>query len=186
MLCQELDVKPELVVVALDKGEHRAPPFLKLNPAHAIPVLDDNGFILAESHSIMRYLCQKQGGDRFYPSAPGPRALVDQWLDWTHCKLNPPVQTLTIQTLFAGDKKDPAVVETALSGAKEALAVLDAAIAEKRGLGGEVTIADFALSTTVALYEICGGGLDGVPSVEAWYAKIKKLPSFLATKPPIG
>jgi glutathione S-transferase len=186
MICKELGLEPATAPIAFEKGEHHAPEFVKLNPAHAVPVLDDDGFILAESHAIMRYLCQKHGGERFYPTDPAQRALVDQWLDWNHCRLNPPVQTLAIQTFFAGNKRDPVVVEKVRGEALAALSVLDQALPQRRGIGGETSLADIAVATTVALYEMCQADLDKTPGVRDWFAKMKTLPTFAATVPRVN
>ena len=184
VLCQELGLKPELMLVALEKGEHLARKFVGLNPAHAVPVLDDDGFVLAESNAIMRYLCDRHHGDRFYPRDGAARALVDQWLDWNHCKLNPPLQTLTVQLMFMGDKADAGIVDKARREADEALKVLDAGLLAGRGMGGkEASLADVAIATTVALHEPCGVSLEAVPRVRSWYEGIKRWPSFAATSP---
>lgn len=183
MLCFELGITPELLPVAIDQGEHKSEAFLRLNPAHAVPVLDDEGFILAESHAIMRYLCQKCGGERFYPASAQARAAVDQWLDWTHCRLNPPIQTLAIQILFAGKNRDSALVERAQNDAREALTVLELALPAKRGIGGETSLSDLAIATTLALYELCQGSFETTPRAKAYYEKLKRLASFKATAP---
>lgn len=51
----------ELVFVDLGKGEQRQPQFLKLNPNHRVPVLEDDGFILWESYAITQYLADSGG-----------------------------------------------------------------------------------------------------------------------------
>lgn len=183
MLCHELNLELDLVLVAMERGEHRAPDFLSLNPAHAVPVLDDAGFVLAESHAIMRYLCQKHGADHLYPSELQRRACVDQWLDWTHCSLNPPIQVMAIQLLFAGDQRDMTLVERARVEARQALHVLETGLASKRGIGGELSLADIALVTTLGLYEMCGGNLDENARIRDYYGKLKSIPSFAATAP---
>lgn len=185
ILCHELGLTPELIPVALEKGEHMAPEFLRLNSAHAVPVLDDGGFVLAESHAIMRYLCQRHGGERFYPVDIAQRAQVDQWLDWTHCKLNPPIQTLAIQLMFMGDKSDPAVVQTARREAAQALQVLEGALPLQRGVGSpQSSLADIAAATTLALYAACQGDLESAPGVRSWFDRLRSQEAFVATQAP--
>lgn len=53
----------------------------KINPQHTIPVLNDDGFILGDSHAIMCYLSEKYGkNDALYPKDLRKRAVVNQRL----------------------------------------------------------------------------------------------------------
>ena len=52
LLLAHLGIRCEIVEVDILKGESRTPEFLKINPNGRTPVLDDNGFILAESNAI--------------------------------------------------------------------------------------------------------------------------------------
>ena len=75
----------KLVPVNIMKGKHRTPEFKKLNPFQKIPVMDDNGFVLQESHAILRYLNGSRAvADNWYPKDLKKRALVDRYLDWHH------------------------------------------------------------------------------------------------------
>jgi glutathione S-transferase len=75
----KLDV--EVITVDLFKGEHLNPEFVKLNPAHQVPVLVDGDFVLCESRAIMAYLVSKyQPGSSLYPTDIYKRAIVDQRL----------------------------------------------------------------------------------------------------------
>ena len=50
------------------------------SPADLTPLLEEAGLpkgSLWESCAIMQYLCNKHGLDRFYPTNPGERAMVD-------------------------------------------------------------------------------------------------------------
>jgi glutathione S-transferase len=185
MVCEELGIVPELLPVALDQGEQTSPAFLRLNPAHAVPVMDDEGFVLSESHAIMRYLCLRHGATSLYPGDVAGRALVDQWLDWNHCRLNPPAQTLAIQLLFMKDKADGPTVERARKEARLALEVLDRGLEAKRGIGAAAhSLADISIGTTMALLAFCGETFAATPRAQALYQAQERLPSFIATRPP--
>src|SRR5919206_4910218 len=68
--CEEVDVW----------GKTTTPEYLAKYPAHLTPLLEAEGLprgALGESCAIMAYLCNKHGLDRFYPTDPGQRAMVD-------------------------------------------------------------------------------------------------------------
>jgi glutathione S-transferase len=61
-------------------GKKSTPEFLSKDPADLTPLLEEEGLprgSLWESCAIMQYLCNKHGLDRFYPTDPGERAMVD-------------------------------------------------------------------------------------------------------------
>ena len=61
-------------------GVSTSPEFLKMNPAHLTPTIEEAGLpkgALWESCAIMQYLCNKHGLTRFYPADPAERAMVD-------------------------------------------------------------------------------------------------------------
>jgi len=64
LLLAHLGIPCEIVGVDILKGESRTEEFLKINPNGRTPVLDDNGFILAESNAILAYLTK---GTKFLP-----------------------------------------------------------------------------------------------------------------------
>lgn len=50
----------------------------QLNPQHTVPLLDDNGVLIADSHAICAYLSETYGtNDRLYPNDLVKRAMVD-------------------------------------------------------------------------------------------------------------
>ena len=54
MTVYQLNAPVELVYVDLQKGEQNLPAYLKLNPNHRVPVLEDGDFYLWESRAIMQ------------------------------------------------------------------------------------------------------------------------------------
>ena len=63
LLLAQLGIACEIVEVDILKGKSRTPEFLKINPNGRTPVLDDNGFVLAESNAILALSC---AGDEIF------------------------------------------------------------------------------------------------------------------------
>ena len=101
-------------------GKTREPEFLAKDPAHLTPMLEEEGLprgSLWESCAIMAYLCNKHGLDRFYPTDPGERAMVDSANFYLIGTLYPLVARATYPTL--GFPQYPG--EVATSGASDEL-----------------------------------------------------------------
>ena len=61
-------------------GKTRSDEFLAKNPAHLTPMMEAAGLpkgVVFESCAIMQYLCNKHHLDKFYPTEPEKRAMVD-------------------------------------------------------------------------------------------------------------
>jgi glutathione S-transferase len=58
--------------------------FLELNPFGLIPAVIDEGVVLRESNTIVRYLAAKHGPEELYPRELIARARVEQWMDWAN------------------------------------------------------------------------------------------------------
>src|SRR5213596_2635692 len=100
-------------------GKTTTPEFLAKDPAHLTPMLEEAGLprgSLWESCAIMQYLCNKHGLERFYPTEPGRRAMVDSAMFYLVGTLYPLVARATYPTL--GFPQYPG--ETATSNADDA------------------------------------------------------------------
>lgn len=65
------------------------PEFGAMNPHRTVPVIDDDGTVVWESGSILRYLAAKYGAGTLWPEDPAERAAADQWAEWAHTTLQP-------------------------------------------------------------------------------------------------
>ncbi|HEX3290080.1 MAG TPA: glutathione S-transferase family protein [Gaiella sp.] len=91
-------------------GKKSTPEFLAKDPADLTPLLEETGLprgALWESCAIMQYLCNKHGLDRFYPTDPGERAMVDSAMFYLVGTLYPLLARATYPTLgfpqYAGE-----------------------------------------------------------------------------------
>jgi len=86
MCIKALNLDVDLIKLDMyQKYEHKKPWFVKMNPQHTVPTINDNEFILWESRSILCYLVNKYGRDteqnsQLYPLDPEQRAMVDRLL----------------------------------------------------------------------------------------------------------
>src|SRR4029078_4424860 len=73
-------------------GKKTTPDFLTKDPADLTPLLEEEGLprgSLWESCAIMQSLCNKHGLDRFYPTEPGERSMVDSAMFYLICAFYP-------------------------------------------------------------------------------------------------
>jgi glutathione S-transferase len=86
-------------------GHKSTPEFLAMDPADLTPLLEEEGLpkgALWESCAIMQYLCNAHGLDRFYPTDPGERAMVDSAMFYLIGTLYPLVARATYPKLGFG------------------------------------------------------------------------------------
>jgi glutathione S-transferase len=69
-LVGELGLPHEHISAGGDFGGLGDPGFLAMNPHGRVPTIDDDGVVVWESHTILRYLAAKQGGAAWWPEAP--------------------------------------------------------------------------------------------------------------------
>ncbi|HEU4451001.1 MAG TPA: glutathione S-transferase family protein [Gaiellaceae bacterium] len=114
-------------------GKKGTPEFLAKDPADLTPLLEEEGLptgALWESCAIMQYLCNKHGLDRFYPTDPGERAMVDSAMFYLVGTLYPLLARATYPTLgfpqYAGEvATSEADDEMKAKAAKDAEAALE-------------------------------------------------------------
>src|SRR3546814_10378455 len=80
--CAELGLPFERVDVGGPFGGNRTPEYLAMNPNGLVPTMDEDGFVLWESNSIVRYLASGHGLGGLCPADPRQRADAERWMDW--------------------------------------------------------------------------------------------------------
>src|SRR5262245_8386478 len=124
-LMEEAGLEYELRHVAMDKGAHRSPEYLAVNPNHQVPTLIDGGVKIHESNAILRYLCAKHRLTTWYPEDLPSLAKVEQWLDWNQCRLSPAVVDIVLNKVFLGAAGDRHAIERGLSRLAELWSTLE-------------------------------------------------------------
>ena len=174
----------ELVEVDLMKAEQKSAAFLALNPFGQVPVLEDEGSVIADSNAILVYLATRYGDASWLPRDPVGAASVQRWLSVAAGEIASGPATARIINLF-GKATDPA---DAIARAHRILGLLDASLAGRAWVAaGWPTIADVALYSYIA--RAPEGNVDLAPyaNVGTWLARVEALPRFQPfIKSPVG
>ena len=171
------NIKLELIAIDFLAGEHKSPALLALNPFGELPILDDNGFILRDSHAILIYLAGKYAGEAWWPSAPKLQAEVSQWLFTSANEIQHGPCAARLVDKFNNDLDK----ELALLRTEKTLDLIEKHLKQHRWLAIQrPTIADIAVFPYVALAAEGGIDLSPYPQINAWINRIKALPNYLA------
>lgn len=171
-----LDVPHQAIDVNLRAREQKHPEFLALNAFGQVPVIDDNGVVVADSTAILVYLAKRYGGEAWLPEDPAGAAAVQRWLSAASGPLASGPAAARLVTLFGA----PHDVESTLARAHALLAVMEGELGRRDYLAGSApTIADVACYAYVAHAPEGNVSLADYPQVRAWLARIENLPRFV-------
>jgi glutathione S-transferase len=180
LLLSHLAIACEIVEVDILKGESRTAEFLKINPNGRTPVLDDNGFILAESNAILAYLAR---GTKFLPDDRQKFALVFQWMFFEQYSHEPFIATSRFWLQHKPDSPERTVALAARrDGGWAALKILEEHLARNDFFVADYSIADIALFAYTHVAHEGGFPLDDFPKIRGWIERVRAQPRFA----PIG
>ncbi|MBK5002316.1 glutathione S-transferase [Pseudomonas sp. S31] len=172
-----LDLPAELVFVDLAKGEHKQPQFLAMNPFGQVPVLDDDGTIIADSNAILVYLASTYDAHgHWLPRDPLGAARVQRWLSVAAGPLAFGPAAARLVTVFGASFNSDEVI----ARAHALLKVMEQELGKSAFLvGDEPTIADVANYSYIAHAPEGNVSLDAYSNVRAWLERIEGLPGFV-------
>uniref|UniRef100_A0A131YF34 Glutathione S-transferase n=1 Tax=Rhipicephalus appendiculatus TaxID=34631 RepID=A0A131YF34_RHIAP len=153
-LAKKLGVELELKNLDFLKKEHLTPEYLKINPFHKVPTLDDSGFIIYESNAIAYYLLRKYAPkSELYPECVKHRTRIDQVLAAVASTIAPHKMTF-IKPLMT-EKRKPTSEEVA-TFEENVLKGFEHLIGDgKFAVGDQFTLADLCLfSSMVGIFEM--------------------------------
>lgn len=164
-----------------EKGS-RHPDFLAKNPGGTIPCLEepDTGFVMAEGHAILCYLCNRHGWTDLYSEQPSERAIVDWYLHYHHRNLREASVALITPKVRKDLNIPKAMQEQSLKAVERALLVLDQGwLADRQFLAGDaLSIADFAAYMEIGQLQPCFTNLydfSSLPNVGRWLTAMQQV-----------
>ena len=177
---EELGLRYERIDAGMQFGVTKTPEYLKMNPNALVPTIEDDGFVLWESHTIVRYLAAKHGAGALYPKDLRARADAERWMDWAFTFQN------AMRAVFWGlirtpaEKRDAkAIEEGRVKSNQLAAEVLERSL-EKRAyvIGDAFTIGDIPIGCEVQRWMRVPIERPKLPNVEAWFGRLGERPAF--------
>jgi glutathione S-transferase len=144
--------------------ERKTPEFLALNPAGAVPVLEDDGWVLTQNAAIMNYLADlhpeaKLGGD----GTPKGRAVVNRWLSFLNADVHTAFHPLFGSTAYLGSESAGKTKDAARKKLRGFFERLDQQLNGQQWLTGTRSVADaylFVVTQWAKKMDIDLSGLD--------------------------
>lgn len=181
-LVGELGIAHKHVELGGSFGGLDAAEFLAMNPHGRVPVIDDSGIIVWESHAILRYLAAKYSSETsFWKANPAERAKADQWMDWSQTALQPAFMV----GVFWGWYRTPeaqrnlAAVDKALEQTSRYLKHIDHQLKGRCFmLGDHLSLADIPIGTHLYRYLNLDLPRPNLPNVERWYERLQSRSAY--------
>ena len=176
---EELGLEYERIDAGMEHGVVGSPEYRALNPNGLVPTMDDGGFILWESHAIVRYLAAKHPERGLWIAEPRARADNERWMEWSYSF------QAQFRPVFWGlvrtppEKRDMKAIEEARAKCAQLLAVPDAALRARKYLGGEALgTGDIPLGCHVQLWMRMQIERPEHPGLSAWFERLCARPAF--------
>ncbi len=177
---EELGLEYQRIDAGLQFGVNKTPEYLKMNPTGLVPTIEEDGFVLWESHTIVRYLAAKHGAGKLAPADLRRRAEAERWMDWTYTfqrELQRPLFWALVRT--PPEKRDPEAIEAARKTCAELLRIPERYLAERPFLAGEaLTIGDIPLGCHVQLWMRLPIERPAQPHLTAWFERLCARPAY--------
>jgi glutathione S-transferase len=176
----ELGLSHERIDVGGAFGKNREPAYLAMNPNGLVPTLEEDGFLLWESNSIVRYLAAKYGVGTLEPADMQARARASSWMDWQLTVAGP-----AITPVFWGlirtppEKRDHAAIEAGKVKTMAAMQMLDARLAKSAFVAGDtLSMGDIPVAVMTYRFRRLMPERSGLDHLERWFTAIEQRPAF--------
>ncbi|UXH39960.1 glutathione S-transferase family protein [Pseudomonas promysalinigenes] len=157
------------------------PEFTALNPNALVPVIDDEGFVVWESNTIIRYLANRENAIHLYPAEAKARAWVDQWMDWQASDFNKSWGYAFMSLVRKkATHQDPEALEQGCREWTRHMAILDRQL-DKTGAyvsGSEFSLADIPIGLSVNRWFETPLTHPDFPAVSAYYERLSERTGF--------
>ncbi|XP_053677663.1 glutathione S-transferase 1-like [Anopheles nili] len=181
LTAKALGLKLDIIPINLIAGDHLKEEFVKMNPQHTIPLIDDNGTIVYESHAIIVYLVTKYGkpNDPLYPEDVVTRSKVNGGLHFESGVLFARMRFYMEPILYYGSTETP---QEKIDNVFRAYQLLNDTLTGDYIAGNQMTLADLScISSIASIHEIFPIDSGKYPQLAGWVKRLEKLPYYKET-----
>ena len=176
----ELGLEHERLDAGGEYGITNSAEYLSMNPNAKVPTIDDDGFILWESNSIVRYLAAKYGEDFLYPIDLNLRAEADRWMEWQSATVGSVMRPLII-TMFRtklGDR-DQEMAKQQIAEASRYWTILDSHLENRNYLvTNSLTMGDIPLGCYAWRWYSINADKPKLKNLNEWYDRLCDRPAY--------
>lgn len=178
----ELGIPHQRIDIGGAFGMNREPKYLAMNPNGLVPTLEEeDGFLLWESNSIVRYLANKHDKtEALEPKDAHQRALASQWMDWQLSVLGPAITPAfwgLIRT--PAEKRDLAAIKASQDKTVETMKILDTQLGKTEYVAGAAfSYGDIPVGVMCYRYRQLVPDRPATPNLDRWYAAIASRKPF--------
>lgn len=170
----ELEIDYQRHSIGTRNGDLETEEYKSLNPNSKIPTIRDNGFVMWESHAIIRYLARQYGFGTLYPDDPQKAAMSDQWMTWSTDSFMGtffPVFWQLVRT--EESERDYKKIAEMAKQSSEILQILEDHLVKNNFVAGEqFTYGDIPLGVLIHKYFVLDIERPSLPGIEAWYERL--------------
>jgi glutathione S-transferase len=180
LACEEMKVD-------VYSSPRRSAEFLALNPFGQIPVLEDEGLVIAESIAILEYLEERHPSPSLMPADVAARATARQLMCWS-TDYWPPAWKKWIAPRLPGATWTDDSVREGRDEIAAHLDVLEPYLAKQEWLAGSYSLADICYAPLVLVLDRVGlaDELSARPNVSRWVDRLRDRPAVREATMPVS
>ena len=178
--CAELKLKFDRIDAGMEFGVNNTPEYRALNPNARVPTIDHDGFILWESHAIVRYLARLHGKGSLWPTDDKVNADADRWMEWYSTTLWPNLQPLFWNLVRTPpEKRDAKLIESSRAKLIENFQIVENALEGRSHLAGDAfTMGDIPMGLALHRWLLLPIERPDHPRVKAYYDRLAARAAF--------
>jgi glutathione S-transferase len=177
----EMGLPHERIDIGGSFGGNREAAYLAMNPNGLVPTLEEeDGYLLWESNSIVRYLAAKHKATVLEPADLRIRANAGKWMDWQLAVAAP-----AIFACFWGlirtppEKRDHTAIDESKRKTTAAIAMMDQQLGKTAYLAGDAfSYGDIPVGIIAYRYRQLVPERPAFPHFERWYAALAARQAF--------